>query len=99
MGQRSRARNASDTPGEQHVSRAASSRVMPYQVGRATPLPGVLDNACFGGRLSLRVFGRLPVTGQGVSRRQASEKPRGRKPRGEFAPTLVSIYGEFAGAA
>ena len=48
---------------------------------------------------SLRVFGRLPVTGQGVSRRQASEKPRGRKPRGEFAPTLVSIYGEFAGAA
>src|SRR5205823_4516791 len=39
-------------------------------------------------RESLRVFGRLPVTGQGVSRRQASEKPRGRKPRGEFAPTL-----------
>ena len=26
---------------------------------------------------------------------QASEKPRGRKPRGEFAPTLVSIYGDL----
>jgi hypothetical protein len=33
------------------------------------------------------------------ARRQASEKPRRRKPRGEFAPTLVSIYGEFAVAA
>ena len=35
----------------------------------------------------------------GDARRQASEKPRGRKPRGEFAPTLVSIYGEFAAGA
>src|SRR5262249_61548358 len=28
---------------------------------------------------------------RGDARRQASEKPRGRKPRGEFAPTLVSV--------
>jgi hypothetical protein len=59
----------------------------------------VAEKVCDECPCSLRVFGRLPVTGQGVSRRQASEKPRGRKPRGEFAPTLVSIYGEFAGVA
>ena len=31
----------------------------------------------------------------GRLRGQASDKPRGRKPRGEFAPTLVSIYGDL----
>ena len=31
---------------------------------------------------SLRVFGCLPVTARGAARRQASEKPRRRKPRG-----------------
>jgi hypothetical protein len=34
------------------------------------------------GIVSLRVFGCLPVTDRGDARRQASEKPRGRKPRG-----------------
>ena len=49
---------------------------------------------------SLRVIRCLPVTWQcSALRGQASDKPRGRKPRGEFAPTLVSIYGEFAAAA
>src|SRR5205085_7856228 len=44
------------------------------------------------GQLSLRVFGRLPVTARGAARRQASEKPRRRKPRGEYAPAAVSVY-------
>ena len=39
---------------------------------------------------------RMPaVTARGAARRQASEKPRRRKPRGEYAPTAVSVYGEF----
>jgi hypothetical protein len=33
---------------------------------------------------SLRVFGCLPVTARGAARRQASEKPRRRKPRGSM---------------
>src|SRR5260370_41003249 len=33
---------------------------------------------------------------RGDARRQASEKPRGRKPRGEFAPAVVSVYGDLA---
>ena len=46
---------------------------------------------------SLRVFGCLPVTWQCVARGgRASEKPRGRKPRGEFAPAVVSGYGDLA---
>src|SRR6516165_7265697 len=36
----------------------------------------------WGRRLSLRVFGCLPVTARGAARRQASEKPRRRKPPG-----------------
>ena len=44
----------------------------------------------------LRVFGRLPFTDVMSSRRQASEKPQGRKPRGEFAPAVVSVYGDLA---
>jgi len=47
------------------------------------------------GLLTVRVFGCLPVTARGAARRQASEKPRRRKPRGEYAPTAVSVYGEF----
>src|SRR6516225_4865201 len=42
---------------------------------------------------SLRVFGCLPVTARGAAWRQASEKPRRRKPRGEYAPAAVSVYG------
>ena len=30
------------------------------------------------------------------ARGQASEKPQGRKPRGEFAPAVVSVYGDLA---
>src|SRR5207237_1270523 len=48
------------------------------------------------GQLSLRVFGRLPVTARGAARRQASEKPRRRKPRGEYAPAAVSAYGRHS---
>src|ERR1700756_1587705 len=44
---------------------------------------------------SLRVFGCLPVTARGAARRQASEKPRRRKPRGEYAPGAVSVYGDL----
>jgi len=46
-------------------------------------------------RNSLRVFGCLPVTARGAARRQASEKPRRRKPRGEYAPAAVSVYGDL----
>src|ERR1700739_3597058 len=45
--------------------------------------------------VSLRVFGCLPVTARGAARRQASEKPRRRKPRGEYAPAAVSVYGDL----
>src|SRR5215472_15698774 len=44
---------------------------------------------------SLRVFGCLPVTARGAAWRQASEKPRRRKPRGEYAPAAVSVYGDL----
>src|SRR5262249_1778110 len=44
---------------------------------------------------SVRVFGCLPVTARGATRRQASEKPRRRKPRGEYAPAAVSVYGDL----
>src|SRR5262252_3630049 len=47
------------------------------------------------GQESLRVFGCLPVTARGAARRQASEKPRRRKPRGEYAPAAVSVYGDL----
>ena len=42
-----------------------------------------------------KVFGCLPVTARGAARRQASEKPRRRKPRGEYAPAAVSVYGDL----
>ena len=50
------------------------------------------------GPLSLRVFGCLPVTGRRgctADLRKASREETAE----EFAPTLVSVYGEFAGAA
>ena len=45
--------------------------------------------------VTLRVFGCLPVTARGAARRQASEKPRRRKPREEYAPAAVSVYGDL----
>src|SRR5262245_19078262 len=39
---------------------------------------------------------RMPASHwRGAARRQASEKPRRRKPRGEYAPAAVSVYGDF----
>src|SRR5262245_8941096 len=43
---------------------------------------------------SLRVFGCLPVTARGAAWRQASEKPRRRKPGGACAGE-VSVYGDL----
>src|SRR6516225_8365320 len=64
---------------------------IPHQL---TPVPvGHADT--LEGPLSLRVFGCLPVTARGAARRQASEKPRRRKPRGEYAPAAVSVYGDL----
>jgi hypothetical protein len=48
---------------------------------------------------SLRVFGRLPVTGRRGCTEAGVRKASREETAGEFAPTLVSIYGEFAGAA
>src|SRR5215472_7012394 len=44
----------------------------------------------------LRVFGRLPDTGVTSVWGQASEKPQGRKPRGELPPAVMSVYGDLA---
>jgi hypothetical protein len=49
--------------------------------------------------LSLRVFGRLPVTGVRGCTEAGVRKASREETAGEFAPTLVSIYGEFAAAA
>jgi len=48
--------------------------------------------------LSLRVFGRLPFTGVRGRTEAGVGKAWKEETAGEFAPTLVSIYGEFAGA-
>jgi len=48
---------------------------------------------------SLRVFGRLPVTGVRGCTEAGVRKASREETAGEFAPTLVSIYGEFAAAA
>ena len=45
---------------------------------------------------SLRVSDACQAQARGDARRQASEKPRGRKPRGKFAPAVVSGYGDLA---
>ena len=49
--------------------------------------------------LSLRVFGCLPVTGRRGCTEAGVRKASREETAGEFAPTLVSVYGEFAGAA
>jgi hypothetical protein len=48
--------------------------------------------------LSLRVFGRLPVTGRRGCREAGVRKASREETAGEFAPTLVSGYGEFSAA-
>src|SRR5215472_15659653 len=53
------------------------------------------DSAARKRLLPLRVFGCLPVTARRAARRQASEKPRRRKPRGKYAPAAVSVYGDL----
>jgi hypothetical protein len=45
---------------------------------------------------SLRVFGRLPVTGERGCTEAGVRKASREETAGEFAPALVSIYGEFA---
>ena len=47
----------------------------------------------------LRVFGRLPGTGARGCTQAGVRKASREETAGEFAPTLVSIYGEFAAAA
>jgi hypothetical protein len=49
--------------------------------------------------LPLRVFGCLPVTGRRGCTEAGVRKASREETAGEFAPTLVSVYGEFAGAA
>ena len=49
--------------------------------------------------LMLRVFGRLPITDVTRFSEAGVRKASGEETAGEFAPTLVSIYGEFAAAA
>jgi hypothetical protein len=50
-------------------------------------------------QLSLRVFGRLPDTGVSKRTEAGVRKASREETAGEFARTLVSIYGEFAVAA
>src|SRR5215472_13372641 len=51
------------------------------------------------GAFLLRVFGRLPITDVTRYSEAGVRKASGEETAGEFAPTLVSIYGEFAAAA
>jgi hypothetical protein len=51
------------------------------------------------GPQSLRVFGRLPVTGVKGRTEAGVRKASREETAEEFAPTLVSLYGEFAAAA
>src|ERR1700746_2302981 len=50
---------------------------------RGAPIPAVRANT-IDRLVPLRVFGCLRVTARGAARRQASEKPRRRKPRGSM---------------
>jgi hypothetical protein len=51
------------------------------------------------GPQSLRVFGRLPFTGVSSRMEAGVRKAWKEETAGEFAPTLVSVYGEFIVAA
>src|SRR5215472_4945595 len=61
------------------------------------------DSGCLAGEAKLvfllRVFGRLPITDVTRYSEAGVRKASGEETAGEFAPTLVSIYGEFAAAA
>jgi hypothetical protein len=59
---------------------------------------GVVEQDAGDGRLALRVFGRLPFTGVRGRTEAGVRKAWKEETAGEFAPTLVSIYGEFVGA-
>jgi hypothetical protein len=48
---------------------------------------------------SLRVFGRLPDSDVRGCMEAGVRKASREETAGEFAPTLVSVYGEFAAAA
>jgi hypothetical protein len=48
--------------------------------------------------LSLRVFGRLPVTGARARTEAGVRKASGEETAGEFAPAAVSDYGDLAPA-
>ena len=48
---------------------------------------------------SLRVFGRLPDTVVSKRTEAGVRKASREETAGEFAPTLVSVYGEFAAGA
>jgi hypothetical protein len=60
--------------------------------------PGVRSRS-IDGPVSLRVFGRLPVTGVRGCTQAGVRKASKEETAGEFAPRLVPIYGEFAAAA
>ena len=42
----------------------------------------------------LRVFGRLPVTDSATRSRAGVRKASGEETAGEFAPAVVSVYGD-----
>jgi len=44
----------------------------------------------------LRVFGRLPVTDSATRSRAGVRKASGEETAGEFAPAVVSVYGDLA---
>ena len=88
-GEGRKVRNRRVSPVEAHSGdRLLSQHIAGIQPCRREPL------------FVFRVFGRLPVTDSALTvrraRGQASEKPQGRKPRGEFAPAVVSVYGDLA---
>jgi len=62
-------------------------------------LPATFGYAISEGPLSLRVFGRLPVTGVNGRTEAGVRKAWKEETAGEFAPTLESVYGEFVAAA
>ena len=55
------------------------------------PIPAGIAN----GRYCLGFSDACPSLTVRRARGQASEKPQGRKPRGEFAPSVVSVYGDL----
>ena len=48
------------------------------------------------GQLTLRVFGRLPVTGVMKGAEAGVRKASKEETAGDFAPAMVSVYGDLA---